>query len=131
MLVYPDGAADQTVPVVDFEDPFEQLVSGRLVRRHLTFQQVDWLGHAPGEVHQGVGCVPSIQSLIAAVDPAGRSRKAETGNVALRDNSYRQSGKRPICWHRHSLGVGLLHQGAPELVAVVGVTIDQLVVDSR
>lgn len=81
MLVYPDGAADQTVPVVDFEDPFKQLVSSRLVRRHLTLQQVNWLGHAPGEVHQGVGCVPSVQSLIAAVNPAKRSRKEVTGNV--------------------------------------------------
>lgn len=71
LLVYPDGAADQTVPVVDFEDPLEQLVSGHLVRRHLTLQQVHWLGDAAGKVHQGVGRVPPIQSLVAAINPEG------------------------------------------------------------
>lgn len=106
-LVYPDGAADQTVPVVDFEDPFKQLVSGRLVRRHLTLQQIDWLGHAPGEVHQGVGRVPSVQSLVAAVNPAGRGRKAGTGSVDVRHDSYRQSGPayslaRTLTWRRPS-----------------------------
>lgn len=46
-------------------------------------------------------------------------------------SSFRIEADQPICWHGHSLGVGLLHQCTPELVAVVGVTIDQLVVDSR
>lgn len=31
------------------------------------------------------------------------------------------------CWHL--LGIGLLHQGTPELVSGVGVAVDQLVVD--
>ncbi len=37
---YPDGAADETVSVVDFENSFKQLVSGHLVCCHLTLQQV-------------------------------------------------------------------------------------------
>lgn len=31
------------------------------------------------------------------------------------------------CWHL--LGIGLLHQGTPELIAGVGVAVDELVVD--
>lgn len=108
-LVYPDGAADQTVPVVDLEDPFKQLVSGRLVRRHLTLQKVDRLGHAPGEVHQGVGRVPSVQSLVAAVDPAGAGQegKGTASVVCVRHDSRRQSGPaywpaRTLTWRRPS-----------------------------
>lgn len=33
------------------------------------------------------------------------------------------------CLWCHLLGVGLLHQGAPELVAGIGVAVDELVVD--
>ena len=68
---YPDGAADEAVPVVDFEDSLEELVPGRFIGSHLTLQQVHGLRDAAGEVHQCVGCVPPIQSLVAAINPAG------------------------------------------------------------
>lgn len=69
---YPDGAADEAVSVVNFENSFKQLVTRRFVRGHLTLQQVHGLWNAAGEVHQSVGSVAAVQSLIAAVNPAGR-----------------------------------------------------------
>lgn len=69
---YPDGAADEAVSVVDFEHAFKQLVTGRLVCGHLTLQQVHGLRNTTREVHQCVSRVPPIQSLVAAVNPAGR-----------------------------------------------------------
>lgn len=75
LLDYPDGAADETVSVVDFENPFKQLVTGHLVCCHLTLQQVHRLRNTTCEIHQGIGRVPPVQSLIAAINPAGRSGK--------------------------------------------------------
>lgn len=79
LLAYPDGAADETVSVVDFENPFKQLVTGHLVCCHLTLQQVHRLRDPTCEIHQCIRRVPPIQSLVAAVNPAGRAGRA--GNV--------------------------------------------------
>lgn len=39
-LLYPDGAADKAVSVVNFENSFEQLVTSHLICSHLTLQQI-------------------------------------------------------------------------------------------
>lgn len=79
LLAYPNGAADEAISVVDFQNPLEQLVPGHLICCHLTLQQVNRLWDATREVHQCIGCVPPIQSLVATVNP--ESEAGEPGNI--------------------------------------------------
>lgn len=67
---HPDGAADESVSIVDLQDSLEQLVPGHLILSIHSFQQVHRLWDPTGEVHQSVSCVPTIQSFVAAVHSA-------------------------------------------------------------
>lgn len=71
---YPYGAADESTAVVDLQHALKQLVTGRLVCGVLALLQVHRLRHPPCEVHQGIGRVPSVQRLIAAVEPDGQGQ---------------------------------------------------------
>lgn len=56
--------------MVDFEDALKQLDACFLVLTEVTLQQVNGLGDTSSKIHQRVGRVSAIQSLVAAINPA-------------------------------------------------------------
>ncbi|TNN61980.1 hypothetical protein EYF80_027815 [Liparis tanakae] len=76
------------------KNSFKQLVSGHLISRHLTLQQVHGLGDAAREIHQRVGRVPPVQTLVAAIHP-GRKRKTSWLSTVGRRSSITTSTHSP------------------------------------
>lgn len=62
------------------QHPLKEPVSRLFILGDLSFNQIERLGHSPGEIHESVRRVPPVQGFIAAIHPGGmeQPRSAHT-----------------------------------------------------